>query len=650
VLKLILDLETTNSDELAQITYDTLKERYGTHDYFGEKIRLIGLRSRDSFQGALTNYELLTHLDKGKFVFHTGGWGTGEILDISLVREQLSLEFENVIGKRDFTFQNAFKHLIPLEDTHFLARRFGDPDNLEAAAKKDAVAVCHMLLRDLGPKTAAEIKDEMCELVIPEEDWTKWWQSARSKLKKDTKVQTPSSVREPFVLRESELSHEERFKTEFDKQHSIDSLILTTYNFVRDFSEVAKNEDLKEHVRQRFLLVLESETTEAQRLQIQILFELLFDDEARKEPVSAFIRKSESIEELINAIDIIAFKKRALLAVRQNREDWPELFLSLVITIPQTPLRDYLLKELNKDDVTREQLKESLVELRRFPSKNPETLVWYFQRVIADPSLPLADLDNRNRFFESFFVLLCKIEHNPDYRDLVKKMLQMVANKRYAMIRQLMEDMNFKDCEEILLLASKCHCLTEHDKKILLSLAQVVHPTIGRDAGETKIEEHTDSSIMWTTESGYQETAERIRHMSEVEVVDNAREIEAARALGDLRENSEYKFALERRSRLQAELKMLSDALSQARIITPEDISAETAGVGNIVEIEDSQGTRSSYTLLGPWDADPDKNILSMQSKLAQAMCGHGVGESFEHQGETMTVKSLNNYLMAEKS
>jgi transcription elongation GreA/GreB family factor len=138
--------------------------------------------------------------------------------------------------------------------------------------------------------------------------------------------------------------------------------------------------------------------------------------------------------------------------------------------------------------------------------------------------------------------------------------------------------------------------------------------------------------------------------MSEVEVVDNAREIEAARALGDLRENSEYKFALERRSRLQAELKMLSDALSQARIITPEDISAETAGVGNIVEIEDSQGTRSSYTLLGPWDADPDKNILSMQSKLAQAMCGHGVGESFEHQGETMTVKSLNNYLMAEKS
>ena len=57
--------------------------------------------------------------------------------------------------------------------------------------------------------------------------------------------------------------------------------------------------------------------------------------------------------------------------------------------------------------------------------------------------------------------------------------------------------------------------------------------------------------------------------------MNNAREIEAARALGDLRENAEFKAALERRARLQSELKFLSDQIGKARILTPEDVVAE---------------------------------------------------------------------------
>ena len=47
-------------------------------------------------------------------------------------------------------------------------------------------------------------------------------------------------------------------------------------------------------------------------------------------------------------------------------------------------------------------------------------------------------------------------------------------------------------------------------------------------------------------------------------MVENAREIEAARALGDLRENSEFKFAQERRARLQSELKTLSSTIKSS--------------------------------------------------------------------------------------
>ena len=105
-------------------------------------------------------------------MFHTAGWGTGEIIEVSSVREQLAVEFENVSGNKYITYLNAFKTLIPLPKEHFLARRFADADALEKEAKEDPVAVFKILLRDLGSKSAAEVKDELCELVIPEAEWT----------------------------------------------------------------------------------------------------------------------------------------------------------------------------------------------------------------------------------------------------------------------------------------------------------------------------------------------------------------------------------------------------------------------------------------------------------------------------------------------
>ena len=78
---------------------------------------------------------------KNNIVFHAGGWGTGEIVDVSFVREHLVIEFENVSGRKDISFANAFKTLIPLPSHHFLARRFSNPDQLEKEGREDPVAL-----------------------------------------------------------------------------------------------------------------------------------------------------------------------------------------------------------------------------------------------------------------------------------------------------------------------------------------------------------------------------------------------------------------------------------------------------------------------------------------------------------------------------
>ena len=100
--------------------------------------------------------------------------------------------------QKTFHSSTRSKLFLPVPDDHFLALRFGNPDELEERLRKNPVEVIHCMLRDLGPSTAGEIKDELCELVIPTEEWARWWQTARAKIKKDTMIETPKNIRKPF--------------------------------------------------------------------------------------------------------------------------------------------------------------------------------------------------------------------------------------------------------------------------------------------------------------------------------------------------------------------------------------------------------------------------------------------------------------------
>ncbi|HEV8051503.1 MAG TPA: transcript cleavage factor, partial [Parachlamydiaceae bacterium] len=363
VLKHLIDLQTTNTPLLADLAFEALTKHYGKQPEFNERIRLVGLRSRENFQGALSHYDLLSHMHKGNFVFHTGGWGTGEIIEISPVREQMAVEFENVSGRKHITYVNAFKTLVPLADEHFLARRFADADKLEKEAKDDPIAIIKVLLRDLGPKTASEIKDELCELVIPDAEWTKWWQTARTKLKKDSMVQAPANLKDVFILRKTEVSHEERMDRAFHSKTDTDEIILTSYNFVRDLPKALKKQDVNNTLKTKLLDLLNDTTlTKAQELQIIILLEDYFAHPLPENPLKGFIRKIENIENVINAIEIVAIKKKALTLIREDFKDWLPLFSSFLHSVNQGTLRDYIFKELNQGEA-KATLKKLLEEI-----------------------------------------------------------------------------------------------------------------------------------------------------------------------------------------------------------------------------------------------------------------------------------------------
>lgn len=644
VLKLIIDIETSNNEHLAELAYQYLKKRYSDQKYFNDKIRLIGLRGKEKFQGAISNYELLSHMDKGKYVFHTGGWGVGEIVDVSLVREQLTLEFDYVPGKKEMSFATAFKTLVPIPDDHFLALRFGNPDLLESKAKENSVEIIRMLLRDLGPKTAAEIKDELCDLVIPAAEWTRWWQTARAKVKKDTMIETPEDIREPFRLRKNELSHEERLQKVLENKPDANTLIQMVYTFIRDFPETLKNNDFKTTLIAKLTEMLSfKEISSAQQLQIHFFLQDL--NNTKDYPViDELIQRFESIGSLIDSVEVLNFKKRVLMEARKKRADWKESFLDLLFKVDQAPLRDYILAELLSAKADAE-LKKLLQDLYTHPQRHPEAFMWYFQKVQTQTNIPFNDKEGKIRFFEGLLILLSQIENNPDQREMVKKIHALLSAGRFAIVRQMMQSGSVDDAKEFILLASKSHSLSDHDQKIFISLAEVAHPTLVKAKKKQGGASAQESDVIWTTQEGYLKLQQRIQQIATVETVENAKEIEVARAHGDLRENAEFKAALEKRDRLQSELKLLSDQLNRARVITKDDITTNEVSVGTIVECLSKKGSKVVYTLLGPWDADPDKNILSFQSKLAQNIQGKTIGDKFQVQGEELTITAIHSFL-----
>ncbi len=642
-ISLIFDIQTTNGPELAEIALNYLNKRYGNDPHFQDKLRLIGLREQQNFQGAISNYILLTHMKKGNFVLHNGEWGVGEIMDVSFIREELSLEFDYVLGVKDLSFSNAFHTLIPLPDTHFLALRFGNPDALEVKAKKNPVETIHILLRDLGPKTAAEIKDELCDLVIPSSQWARWWQTARAKVKKDTMIESPEKLSGSFRLRKIEISHEERFEKALESKMTPHSLIQMVYAFLRDFPQTIKNQKFNEKLQERLKDTLSTEElSDAEQLQFLFFLQDLTQTQDFA-PIKELILRFTSPEEVIKEIDPTVFKKRALAEVRELRSDWVQVFSNLFLITDQGTIREYILNELIQAKHA-EKLNEKIRELLSFPGRYPQALVWYFQKIMKNSEIPFGDPDGKNQFFEAFLILLSLLEQSSGHRDLIKKMHNFLTTGRYSNVRKIFKHASQPIVREFLLLATKCHSLSDHDIKIFHSLAEVVHPALAKLNKKYKEAEAEAHPLIWTTEAGYKSVKDRIDQISTVETVANAKEIEVARGHGDLRENAEFKAALEKRDRLQSELKLLSGQFSQARILTKDDVTTDKVGVGVIVDLEQDNGAKVSYTLLGPWDADPDKHILSLQSKLAQSLLGKKVGDEVMIQGKAHTILSLRNY------
>lgn len=119
--------------------------------------------------------------------------------------------------------------------------------------------------------------------------------------------------------------------------------------------------------------------------------------------------------------------------------------------------------------------------------------------------------------------------------------------------------------------------------------------------------------------------AEKLRHELNVTLPN---EIRKAVELGDLRENSEYKAALERQQFVQARLGQLTQRLSKLSSIDESQIATDAVGMGSRVVVEDQDTkARETYHMIFGDAEDFDEGQVTMSSPIGRALLGKKVGE-----------------------
>ncbi|MDA8424481.1 MAG: transcription elongation factor GreA [Nitrospiraceae bacterium] len=130
------------------------------------------------------------------------------------------------------------------------------------------------------------------------------------------------------------------------------------------------------------------------------------------------------------------------------------------------------------------------------------------------------------------------------------------------------------------------------------------------------------------TKEGYEKLKQELDRIMKVERPKNIRDIEEARAHGDLSENAEYHAAKERQGHLDAKKRELEHKLANSQIIDISKLSNEKVVFGATVTLADTEsGDIKKYTLIGQEEADLKKGKISIQSPVGKALIGHKVGD-----------------------
>ncbi len=135
------------------------------------------------------------------------------------------------------------------------------------------------------------------------------------------------------------------------------------------------------------------------------------------------------------------------------------------------------------------------------------------------------------------------------------------------------------------------------------------------------------------TPEGYKKLLEEMEDLQKRQRPEIIKEIEEARAKGDLSENAEYHAAKEKHALIENRIAELSEKINNAQIVDPATVPKDRVNFGCTVVLYDIDNDEEiEYMIVGEDESDPSKGKISINSPIAKALLGKEEGDEVEVQ------------------
>ena len=140
-----------------------------------------------------------------------------------------------------------------------------------------------------------------------------------------------------------------------------------------------------------------------------------------------------------------------------------------------------------------------------------------------------------------------------------------------------------------------------------------------------------ESQEVILTQEGYNKLEEELNTLKTEKRTEIAERIKAARAFGDLSENSEYDDAKNEQALLEAKIQEMENTLRHAKVVEDDDVSTRKVGVGTLVKVHDYEFDEDiTYGIVGATEVNIAENKISNESPVGRGLIGHKKGDEFE--------------------
>ncbi|MSU50736.1 MAG: transcription elongation factor GreAB [Opitutus sp.] len=570
----------------------------------------------------------LEAMEPGAYVVHRS-WGFGQIKSYHEASQRLIIDFK---GKKGHPMDPAFciGTMEVLPEKHLLVRKETDTKKVnELIADNPAQLVVEAL--QAYPNHAATVIEIEITLaqVIGEEKFKKWWAAAKKLVAKDPRVSVPEKKTECYVLRATPVSAEDEILEQFIGTRSARRRIALAV----DMMDATGRKDVKVDLSVVLKGVADAVKDSNQLDEAERLFGAAVRDDLAKAVGAENTYEPTQAAIIANVRDLPGIAEKIPVQFQSR-------YLDLILETYPIEARDILftLLKTSQGKFTTECI-NFLIEHDHADELAATLKRWQTEQNLRAPVLLWIVKNRHSKKFAKLLNdlitprLLSAILFAIDY-----EALQASSARRIPLGDILSEDTDLisdllstadpetaRDLANTLMLNQGFEQLT---KKSLLARFIKIFPKIqslvAADA-ESKEEQ------LLVSRGSYDRKRDEYEIIVSKKIPENSKAIATAREHGDLKENSEYKMAKQDQQVLMAQKTQLERELGHARVTDFKEASTDHVSAGTSVAVRiASSGHAATYTILGAWDGDPEKNIISYKTALGAALLGKKTGETIK--------------------